>query len=129
MSDAAAATEAPRSGSAAWRHCTADVSGVASSVLDDVPGIVAVLERALDAPSSGTTEVRSHRFEPSGVSLVVASARLRVVAHTWPELGTLTLDVHSASIDPSVVIQRCLGALVAAGTALGASPEPPLALR
>jgi S-adenosylmethionine decarboxylase len=119
-------TETMRSGRATWRHGTADVSGVASSVLDDVPRVVAALEAALAvAPSSEGT--RSHRFEPTGSSLVVATETCRVVAHTWPELGTLTLDVYAADAEPGAIIARCLRELLHGEAEVQVTGSPPLA--
>jgi S-adenosylmethionine decarboxylase len=98
-------------GRAEWRHGTADVSGIPASVLDDVPRLVAAMESALDVATSSDA-ARAHRFEPRGASLVAVRAGCRVVAHTWPERGVLTLDVYSAAAAPRVVIERCLEALL-----------------
>jgi S-adenosylmethionine/arginine decarboxylase-like enzyme len=36
-----------------------------------------------------------NKFQPQGVSISILSERSRVVTHSWPELGVLTLDVSA----------------------------------
>ena len=87
-----------------WRLATADFVGIPPRLLEDA----ARLERALGRALGGrpVTWLR-HEFSPRGVSLAAVCARVRVVLHTWPEVGEATLDVWSSD-DPSDIVEAAL---------------------
>jgi len=76
-----------------WSLATADLSGVSPRVLDDGEWIASELERVLSV-CLGAVEWRTHRFAPRGLSLVGTALRGRVIVHTWPERGALTIDLY-----------------------------------
>ena len=93
------------SGSGPWALATADLCGVASSVLDDGELLAARLDEAFSA-LTGAIAWQAHRYAPRGLSLVGTARGGRVIVHTWPERGALTIDLYGANRDA----ERTLGA-------------------
>lgn len=82
-------------------HLTADLYDCqcAAQWLVDAPALLAACERA--AAAAGLTPVArlGHSFPPSGqadggVTATVLLAESHVCVHTWPETGSVTLDVY-----------------------------------
>jgi S-adenosylmethionine decarboxylase proenzyme len=77
----------------------------------NMPTEPAVLQRILveAAERSGATVVQScfHQFSPYGLSGVVVIAESHLAAHTWPEHGTICIDLFSCTqrIDVSIAMQ------------------------
>jgi S-adenosylmethionine decarboxylase proenzyme len=79
------------------RLYSVDLNGC-RSIADLVPGVVAgafvsALERA------GATVVQSmcHNFPGAGLTCVLILAESHAVLHTWPETGTVNIDIFSCS--------------------------------
>ena len=66
----------------------------------DLPEMIhadALRRRCLDAvEAAGLTIVgdRFHQFDPQGVTGAVILAESHLAIHTWPEMGSVTLDVY-----------------------------------
>jgi S-adenosylmethionine/arginine decarboxylase-like enzyme len=86
------------SGSGPWALATADLYGVAASVLDDGELLAARLDDAFSA-LTGAIAWRAHRYAPRGVSLVGTARGGRIIVHTWPEREALTIDLYGANAD------------------------------
>jgi S-adenosylmethionine decarboxylase len=94
---------------------TADLSGCAAlSVLtsDEVAGLfIAALDRA-----GGTiVETVTHAFPKTGLTCVLILRESHAVLHTWPETGTVNIDIFSCStrlksLDAIAEVGRSLGA-------------------
>jgi S-adenosylmethionine decarboxylase len=90
------------------RECAA----LASLTSDDITAaFVAALERA------GATVVRtmSHAFPGAGLTSVLILRESHAVIHTWPETGTVNIDIFSCStrlksLEAVNELGRCLGA-------------------
>ena len=72
-----------------WYGCPADTP----QMVDALALRTACLEAVQDA---GLTIVgdRFHQFEPQGVTGAVILAESHLAIHTWPEMGSVTLDVY-----------------------------------
>lgn len=66
----------------------------------DLPAMInaqALRDRCLDAVrAAGLTIVgdRFHQFDPQGVTGAVILAESHLAVHTWPEMGSVTIDVY-----------------------------------
>jgi S-adenosylmethionine decarboxylase len=72
-----------------WYGCPADTPEMLSAQ--------ALRKACLDAVhASGLTIVgdRFHQFEPQGCTGAVILAESHLAVHTWPELGSVTVDVY-----------------------------------
>ena len=66
---------------------------------------------------AGATVVRevSHSFPETGLTCVLILSESHAVLHTWPETGTVNIDIFSCStrlksLDAVTELSRCLGA-------------------
>jgi S-adenosylmethionine decarboxylase proenzyme len=50
--------------------------------------------RAVEAAGLTTVGERFHQFEPQGVTGAVILAESHLAVHTWPEIGSVTIDVY-----------------------------------
>ena len=100
-----------------WSLVTADVEGLPTPFVDDAAGLRRTLERAGLVPDAGWIE---HGFMPRGASFVGTGREFRIVGHTWPERGALTLDLASTHPEAIDVLRRCVEALLAAARSGGA---------
>lgn len=72
-----------------WYDCPAD--------RPEMTRADALRRRCLDAvEASGLTIVgeRFHQFDPQGVTGAVILAESHLAIHTWPEMGSVTIDVY-----------------------------------
>lgn len=93
-------------------HVLADVSGSASPLLNDGPGLEALLVRAAVDAGATVLSRHHHAFEPQGVTAVVVLAESHVSIHTWPEWGGATLDAYTCgAADPERLIDLVIGGL------------------
>jgi S-adenosylmethionine decarboxylase proenzyme len=72
-----------------WYGCPTD--------LPEMTDAAALRRRCLDAvEAAGLTIVgeRFHQFDPQGVTGAVILAESHLAVHTWPEMGSVTIDVY-----------------------------------
>jgi S-adenosylmethionine decarboxylase len=69
--------------------------------------------RAVGAAGLTIVGERFHQFEPQGVTGAVILAESHLAIHTWPEIGSVTLDVYvcNYTTDNSAKAQALFGAL------------------
>lgn len=94
----------------------ADLAGCTalSSTADD--GVRAVFDAALARAGATIIESLSHGFPGAGMTCILVLAESHAVLHTWPETGTVNLDVFSCTSR-----LRSLAAIEEIAGALGAS--------
>ena len=100
-------------------HLTADLSGCtgAPALMVDPAALRALCIGAVAAAGLQPVGELFHRFPaPGGVTGVVLLAESHLAVHTWPELGSVTLDVYVCNLgaDNSARAQALLDALLAA---------------
>ncbi len=100
-------------------HLTGDLSGCrcAAELLTTIATLEALCNTAVS--SAGLTQVQRlfHSFAPgSGVTGVVLLAESHLAIHTWPELGSVTLDIYVCNYgdDNSAKAQALFDTLVEA---------------
>ncbi|HEX4335851.1 MAG TPA: S-adenosylmethionine decarboxylase [Polyangiaceae bacterium] len=112
------AAPADRSTTVAWSLATADLVSVPSAALDDADWLVGELERTL-SHSLGALTWRTHRFEPSGLSVVGTGPLGRVIVHTWPEHGALTVDLYGDARSVEAALGESVAGLMQSERAAG----------
>lgn len=93
----------------------ADLGGCAALATATPEAVREVFVAALERAGATIVEVLSHGFPGAGMTCVLILAESHAVLHTWPETGTVNIDVFScttrlrslAAIDD---IARALGA-------------------
>jgi S-adenosylmethionine decarboxylase proenzyme len=76
-------------------HILVSLYGISFSLLDDIGGIRAAFERAVEACGATVLNRFSHQFHPQGVTVVYALAESHLSIHTFPENGSCAIDVYT----------------------------------
>lgn len=82
------------------QHLLIELYGCDPAVLDDLEHVQQTLLRAADMVSASVIQVVSHKFQPHGVTVVVAIAESHLSIHTWPEYGYAAVDVFTCRPEP-----------------------------
>jgi S-adenosylmethionine decarboxylase len=82
------------------QHLLIELYGCEFRILDDLEHVRRALLHAAELVSASVIEVVSHKFEPCGVTVVVAIAESHLSVHTWPEYGYAAVDVFTCSAEP-----------------------------
>jgi S-adenosylmethionine decarboxylase len=77
-----------------------ELYGCDAATLDNLEHVRQALLHAARLVSATVIEVVSHKFEPHGVTVVVAIAESHLSVHTWPEYGYAAVDVFTCSSEP-----------------------------
>ena len=59
--------------------------------------ITATFVRALESAGATVVQALSHNFPGAGLTCVLILAESHAVLHTWPETGTVNIDIFSCS--------------------------------
>jgi S-adenosylmethionine decarboxylase len=78
--------------------------------------VTATFKEALTNAGATIVEAMSHNFPGAGLTSVLILAESHAVLHTWPETGTINIDIFSCS--PRL---KSLSAIAVLGDAFGAS--------
>lgn len=76
-------------------HILVSLYGIAFHLLDDLDGIRAAFEQAVEACGATVLNRFSHKFQPQGVTIVYALAESHISIHTFPENGSCAIDVYT----------------------------------
>lgn len=101
----------------AGHHVLAEFGGVDPILLDDVAFLRVALERSLADAGATVCDVVSKRFAPQGVTVLALLSESHASLHTYPEVGSVFLDVFTCGTraDPERAM-RLLAAELAATT-------------
>lgn len=88
------------------RHVLAELEGVEPELLDDEQFLRDTLESALSRSRATVCEVIAKRFEPQGVTVLALLSESHASMHTYPEDGSIFIDVftcgHTAQPEQAV---------------------------
>jgi S-adenosylmethionine decarboxylase len=59
--------------------------------------VTATFVRALESAGATVVQTLSHNFPGAGLTCVLILAESHAVLHTWPETGTVNIDIFSCS--------------------------------
>ena len=76
-------------------HILVSLYGITFNLLDDLNGIRAAFEEAVEACGATVLNRFSHKFHPQGVTIVYALAESHLSIHTFPENGSCAIDVYT----------------------------------
>ena len=84
------------------RHLIVEMWGVDPVLLDDEATLRELLVEAAKKAGGRVMGVLFHKFEPQGVTGVVAIAESHISIHTWPEHGYAAMDIFTCGshVDP-----------------------------
>jgi S-adenosylmethionine decarboxylase proenzyme len=76
-------------------HVLVSLYGISFSLLDDLAGIKAAFERAVEVCGATVLNRFSHQFHPQGVTIVYALEESHISLHSFPEKGSVAIDVYT----------------------------------
>jgi len=82
-------------------HIIAELNGVDPKILDDEKFLVKALKTAAESAGLTILGVKTHKFNPQGVSVVVVVAESHIFIHTWPEHRYAALDIFTCKSEES----------------------------
>lgn len=77
------------------QHVLAELEGVRSALLDDEQFLKDTLHTALDRSDATVCDVISKRFDPQGVTVLALLSESHASVHTYPENGSIFIDVFT----------------------------------
>ena len=82
------------------QHLLIELYGCDRDILDNLEHVRRTLLHAAELVSASIIQVVAHKFQPHGVTVVVAIAESHLSVHTWPEYGYAAVDVFTCSTEP-----------------------------
>jgi S-adenosylmethionine decarboxylase proenzyme len=76
-------------------HILVSLYGISFHLLDDLDGIRAAFEEAVEACGATVINRFSHQFHPQGVTVVYALSESHMSLHSFPERGCVAIDVYT----------------------------------
>ena len=76
-------------------HLLLEVYDVKFDLLNDVISLQESMERGIDRANMTILNIFSHCFLPQGCTIVIALSESHVSCHTWPENGSIAIDVYT----------------------------------
>jgi len=81
-------------------------------VLDDVPLLRRVLERAVPKGRATLRQIVHEKFEPHGVTMIAVLSESHASFHTFPETGDIFVDVFTCGhCDPEAIFKDIVAQL------------------
>ncbi|HVC19845.1 MAG TPA: adenosylmethionine decarboxylase [Vicinamibacterales bacterium] len=78
--------------------------------------VTATFVQALESAGATVVQALSHHFPGAGLTCILILAESHAVLHTWPETGTVNIDIFSCSTK-----LKSLAAIVELGRSFGAA--------
>jgi S-adenosylmethionine decarboxylase len=76
-------------------HLLLEVYNVEFSLLNDSISLQEVMENGIKRANMTILNIFQHCFYPQGCTIVIALAESHVSCHTWPENGSIAIDVYT----------------------------------
>ncbi len=113
-------TATPPVGLFAGQHVLAELEGVAPELLDDEQFLRDTLESALDRSDATVCQVIAEKFDPQGVTVLALLSESHASLHTYPEDGSIFIDVFTCgnTAQPERAVQLLADALSPTSTNL-----------
>lgn len=91
----------------AGQHVLAEFEGIDPVPLDDVDFLAGTLRSALREAGATVCDVVSKHFVPQGVTVIALLSESHASLHTYPELGSVFLDVFTCGnrADPELAMR------------------------
>ncbi len=77
------------------KHLLLEVYNVKFDLLNDGIALQETMERGIERAKMTILNIFSHCFLPQGCTIVIALSESHVSCHTWPENGSIAIDVYT----------------------------------
>ena len=95
---------------------SADLEACTAMSALDPDGVTAAFVHALESAGATVVQALSHNFPGAGLTCVLILAESHAILHTWPETGTVNIDIFSCSTR-----LKSLAAIAELGRSFGAA--------
>ncbi len=104
---------------------SADLEGCAALAALGSEAVTADFVRALESAGATVVQSVSHDFPGAGLTCVLILAESHAILHTWPETGTVNIDIFSCSprLDSLAAIAELGRSFGAAGVSVQEIPR------
>lgn len=82
------------------QHLLIELYGCEPRLIDDLEHVRQSLRHAAELVSASIIDVIARKFDPLGVTVVIAIAESHLSIHTWPEYAYAAVDVFTCSSEP-----------------------------
>ena len=76
-------------------HLLLEVYDIEYNLLNDIIPLLEVIQRGISRAKMTILNIFTHKFEPQGLTIVIALAESHFSAHTWPEEGCIAIDIYT----------------------------------
>lgn len=76
-------------------HVLANLKGCPSDLLESAETLKRILNEVISEADLNKVGETFHQFEPAGATGVIVLAESHLSAHTWPEHGTVAVDIFT----------------------------------
>ena len=76
-------------------HLLLEVYNVKHELLNDGDSLIEVMKKGIERAQMTILNVFKHEFTPQGITVVIALSESHVSCHTWPEEGSIAIDVYT----------------------------------
>ena len=76
-------------------HLLLEVYDIEYNLLNDTIPLLEVIQRGISRAKMTILNIFTHKFEPQGITIVIALSESHFSAHTWPEKGCIAIDIYT----------------------------------
>lgn len=79
----------------AGKHLILEVWGCKKELLDCEETIKEMFERSVEVSGATLVDIKTHKFNPQGLSAVALLNESYMSIHSWPEVGYAAIDIYT----------------------------------
>ncbi len=76
-------------------HLLLEVYDIEYNLLNNTIPLLEVIQRGISRAKMTILNIFTHKFEPQGLTIVIALSESHVSCHTWPEKGCIAIDIYT----------------------------------
>jgi S-adenosylmethionine decarboxylase len=90
-------------------HLLLEVYDVDHHLLNDSQSLIEVMITGIERAQMTILNIFKYQFDPQGVTIVIALSESHASCHTWPEEGSIAIDVYTCGLgDPKLIALELL---------------------
>lgn len=90
-------------------HLLLEVYDVEYNILNNEMPLLEIIKRGISRANMTILNIFTHKFEPQGLTIVIALSESHFSAHTWPEKGCIAIDIYTCGEgNPKIVALELL---------------------
>jgi S-adenosylmethionine decarboxylase len=79
------------------KHLVLELWGCKEEVLNSEVFVKGMLQKAVEVSRATLVELKTHKFNPQGLSAVALLNESYMSVHSWPELGYAAIDIYTCA--------------------------------